>query len=76
MNPILRLALDYALRVVLASALQDRFGDNVPVRVAMAAASRVFQLVEDGQAGDMTTLKTLVLFALDEVVKEVEGSRE
>lgn len=73
MNPILKLALDYALRHVLREALQDKFGDNVPVTIAVAAASRIFQLVEEGQAGDMTTLKTLVLFALDEAIKEVQS---
>ena len=70
MNPILKLALDYALRHVLREALQEQFGDNVPVTIAVAAASRVFQLVEEGQAGDMTTLKTLVLMALDQAIKE------
>lgn len=76
MNPILRLAVDWAIRDVLGPALLERYGDNVPTRVAVAAAARVFQLIEEGRAGDMETGKTLVLFALDEAIKEVQGVRE
>lgn len=73
MNPLLKLALEIALNTVLRDALTERFGNSVPVRVAMAAATRVFQLIEEGKAGDMTTLKTLALHAVDQVVKEYQS---
>lgn len=72
MTPLVQLIIDMLLEHVVRPAIEERFGGTIPGAVLSAIATRIFKIIEEGHTSSYTTIKKLVLYAVDETVREYE----